>query len=445
MRQNRIPNRILSRPWLLLLGLGLGLALSAGLAGCSFWPARSPAVAEASQPAIEVGPARQPVPDTVAGNARGYLTTPQELVAVAQKAAAGREPYRAAVAALLDFAQGPDYWPYGDIEGKQRCRKTWRPKYIGLGAPLIYAQAMAYHLRGDAAYAAAVRERLLDLTDTYGYGGQEYSGGNQCILNLSWYIPSWIMAADLIEDYEGWATPDKRAFQAWLADEVYPKTAWASRNRNNNWGSAASATSAMIADYLWDSPYSLEEATPAEAYLEHRRRQLDRMNGVWRGDSKCRVWGIRPDGGIPDELRRGDSGCEAQWLVAADASWTYTQTHLEGLVLHAELLWRRGDPTLYENITADGGGSILKAIHFVIANPTRPDRSLGWKDNHLPTLEVTYRYYRDAPSAALLRIGRPDRFIGGKSGQMLHFGTITHGFAPDEDPGPPPTVPPPGG
>jgi hypothetical protein len=399
---------------------------------------------QAAQSLIVDEPAPKPVPDTVQGNARGYMTTPQELASVAQKAEQNIEPYRSAVKALLAYAKKPGYWPYKTIEGKQKCRETLRPKYIGEGAPLIYAQAMAYHLTGDAAYARAVRERLLDLTDTYGYGGEKYSGANQCILNLSWYMPSWIMAADLIEDYQEWHTDDKRAFQRWLVEEVYKKTAWSSRHRNNNWGAAASATSGMIADYLWDAPYLLEGATPSVAYAEHKRRQLDRMNGIWQGDSGCPIWGIQTYGGIPDELRRGASGCLAQWLVKSDASWTYTQTHLEGLVTHAEFLLRRGDNTIYENIRNDGSGSLLKAIHFVIDNPIDASKSLHWKDNHMPTLEVAFRYYRDPVLAEQLHFGQQDRFIGGPSGQMLHFGTITHGFAPDEDPGPPPTVPPPG-
>lgn len=371
------------------------------------------------------------------------MTTPQELASIVHKATQGIEPYQTAVVEVLDFAGQADYWPYGALDGRQDCQQTWEPKALGRGSPLIYAQAMASHLTRNSHYAEAVRQRLLDITDTYDYGGEEYSGANQCILNLSWYLPGWIMAADLIEDYPGWRTQDKREFQRWLADEIYKKTAWASRHRNNNWGAAASATSSMIADYLWDAPYPLEGASPAEAYLEHKQRQLDRMNGVWRGDSKCPIWGIQPYGGIPDELRRGDSGCRAQWLVEADASWTYTQTHLEGLVTHAELLLRRGDNAIYENVSNNSGGSLLKAIHFVINNPIKPSQSLDFKDNHKPLLEVTYRYYQDAPTAQQLKIGSSTRFIGGRSGQMLHFGTITHGFASDENPAAPPTVPPP--
>jgi hypothetical protein len=158
-------------------------------------------------------------------------------------------------------------------------------------------------------------------------------------------------------------------------------------------------------------------------------------------DSVCDIWGIQWYGGIPDELVRGSSGCDAKWIVDNDDSWVYTMTHLQGLVMHAEFLLRRGDNAIFENMARDGSGSLLRAIHFVINNPFKPEKSTYWRANQI--LEVTYRYYRDAPSAEQLRLGQPDRYVGGASGQMLHFGTITHGFAVGEDPSSPPTVPPP--
>lgn len=379
----------------------------------------------------------------VSTGSRGYMTTPQELNSIAHKADLEIQPYKSAVHALLEYVREPSYWPekYPSIEGSQSCDETKEPRYIFEGSPLAFAKAMAYHITGVGAYAADVKTRILDLTDTTGYGGDEYSGANQCILNLSWYIPGWIMAADLIDDYPGWKTADKVQFQQWLAEVVYEKTAWSSRNRKNNWGSAGSTTSGMIADYLWDSPFLLEGDAPRDAYKEHRQHQLDRMGTLKPFDSVCDIWGIQSDGGIPDELVRGSSGCKAQWIHQNDESWMYTMTFMQGLVMHAEFLLRRGDKTLFENIASDGSGSILKAIHFVIDNPIKPDKSTDWRAKQI--LEVTYRYYRDAVSAQQLGIGQSDRYIGDRSGQMFHFGTITHGFAVDEHPGLPPSVPPP--
>jgi hypothetical protein len=381
---------------------------------------------------------------------RGYMTTPAELRAIKEKADSGLEPYKTAVRRMVIIEAGQP-WPYGEICGVQECRNTLEPPYIGLGSPLVYAKALAYHLTGEGEYAETVRELILDLTDTSGYGGDQFSGANQCILNLSWYIPGWIWAADLIEEYEGWTKADKLAFQRWLAEVVYVKTSWSSDARDNNWGAAGSYTSALISDYLHDSGLELVDwngvtRTPGESYVHHNNKQFRRINGLaTEMDSRCPESGIRPYGGLPDELRRGSSGCEARWIVANDASWTYTQVYLQALVAHAELLYRRGDDSLYTNVYTDGSGSILQAINFIINNPTNPAKSTNFKANHMPLIELAYRFYRTEAMCRQLNCKSPPplRFIGTASGQLLHYGTITHGFHPDEDPGPPPTVPPP--
>ena len=389
--------------------------------------------------------------DTVTGNSRGYMTTPQELVAVAQKAAKGLQPYKAAKDQVLSFAGSPTSWPYGAISGLQSCSGTLSPSYIGNGAPLIFAKAMAYHLTANSQYASFVRSKIMDLTDTYGYGGTSYSGGNQCILNLSWYIPSWIMAADLIRDYSGFSLSDRQTFQHWLAFEIYKKVDWASDTRSNNWGSAGSATAAMIADYLSGSGILLtdrygSQQTPAQAYAQAKQRQLDRMKGnTYMDNYNCHQGvGFRADGGVPEELARGTTTCSGQWIKALDSSWMYTMTHLQGTMVHAELLLRRGDPSLYTCITSTGAGSILKTILFLLHNPNDPTKSVAWKmSNDGSTLEVAYRFYLNTYMAKQLGIGTGTRLICGKSGQMLHFGTITHCFAVGEALSALPTVPPP--
>lgn len=380
---------------------------------------------------------------------RGYFTTPQELAVIAEKSAKGIKPYKSAVDQILLYAKEPSFWPYGKIDGPQDAAgKTLVPAYLGHGSPLIYAKALAYHLTGNVQYAVAIRGLLLDLIDTTGYGGEVYSGSNQNILNLSWYVPGFIMAADLIEGYAGWTPVDKRSFQEWLAREIYKKVDWASDRRSNNWGSAGSAAAGFIADYLTGSDLMLVDRdgnrlTPAQAYTEAKQRQVDRMNGnTYMDNYGCgQAVGIRPDGGIPEELKRGSTGCDGLWIKELDGSYNYMMTHLQGTVAHAELLLRRGDNSIYENKTATGAGSILRAIHFLINNPNDPAKSVKYEMT--ATLELAYRYYRDPYIAQQLGIGTPDRRIGTRSNQMLHFGTITHGFAVDENPGPPPVTAPP--
>ncbi len=389
------------------------------------------------------------------GASRGYFTSESELTAIANHATAGDEPYKSALDELVAYAGAPDNWSFGSLSGDITCGGSSggspdEPAYIANsgGGPFVLAKAYLFRLTGNEAFAADARKRILDLTAATGWGGAVYSGSNQCILNLGWFMPRFIQAADLLEGWSGWSAADKAQFAQWLATEVYPKTSWCSENRVNNWGAGGSLTSAMIADYLVGSATDLTERdgskrTLSEAWAFHNARQLARMNGTEQMDSQCPTWGIQDHGGIPDELRRGSSGCAATHIVDQDPSYTYQLAHVQSLVAHAEVLWRRGTTASFDNIASNGNGSIRKSILFVIDNP---EKSWPWTSSHLVTLEVAYRYYRNPKMCAELSCDDlANRDISGDGNRVLSFTTLTHGFAPTENPGPPPTVPPPSG
>jgi hypothetical protein len=257
----------------------------------------------------------------------------------------------------------------------------------------------------------------------------------------------------LLQGYSGWTADDEAAFKNWLATEVYKKTDWASDTKSNNWGSAGSYMSTVIADYLAGSGILMRDRNGAtitshDAYAEHRQRMIDRMNGntymTYPGCKQVGV-GIRPDGGIPEELVRGTTGCDGLWFAALDGSWTYMITHLAPVIAHAELLWRRGDPSGYTNITQSGAGNILMAVYFFIHNANDVTKSVDYKANRKQPLEFLYRFLATQGSldpylAKQLGIGGT-RYIGGDQSQTPQFGTITHGFAVGEIVTPPPTVP----
>jgi hypothetical protein len=119
--------------------------------------------------------------------------------------------------------------------------------------------------------------------------------------------------------------------------------------------------------------------------------------------------------------------------------------HLSGTVLEAEVLLRRGDNSLFNNMKGDGSGSILHAILYVIDNPYDPNpptHSFDWLDSRKSILEIAYRYYRHPSIAKQLGIGTSSRNIDSDGNSaMPHFGTLTHGFAAGENPGPPPVTP----
>ena len=425
-------------------------------------------MAIATETVIVTSPAPSSPPPTASGS-RGYVTTPIELNTIAAKATQGIEPYRSAVLAVENFANtgsssvaastpNPTYWPYGTISGSQSCTGTYQPAFVGNGNALIEAKVFTYWLTGDTRYADNAIEQIRQLATTSYYNGELYSGANQCILNLGWYIPSWIIAADLLEGYPGWTALDKQKFQNWLAREVYKKVDWASDARSNNWGAAGSLSSGMIADYLSGSGIPMVDRTgaaigAAAAYLQAKQRQLDRMDGnTYMDNYGCRKadkrQGYRPDGGIPWELGRGSTGCDGMWILAEDASWTYTITDLGPAMSYAEFLLRRGDSSIYNNMTSSGAGSLLRAIYFVIHNPNSTSASLPWKSNRRQGLEMVYRYYAtrgqlDPYIGQQLGIGTRSRYVGSENNPNPHFGTLTHGFAVGEQPTLPPTVPPP--
>src|SRR5436309_7823773 len=110
------------------------------------------------------------------------------------------------------------------------------------------------------------------------------------------------------------------------------------------------------------------QQTAEQAYAQAKQRQLYRINGnSYMDNYNChQAVGIRTDGGISEELGRGSTGCDGSWIKDLDSSWMYTMTHLQGTMVHAELLLRRGDPSLYTNIISTGAGSVRKSILFLL-------------------------------------------------------------------------------
>src|SRR5262249_20152107 len=156
--------------------------------------------------------------------------------------------------------------------------------------------------------AQQARIHVLDLVDTYGFGGlagADYSGDNQCVLDLGLSTPVWIETARLLEDTSVWSAADTAAFRGWLATQDYPKMACASRTRRNNWGAAGSLAADTIASYVSGGISSLKEVSPsqitlspAQAVAAHAGMQLTRVATTWAGDAQCANHGIQWHGGI---------------------------------------------------------------------------------------------------------------------------------------------------
>jgi hypothetical protein len=371
---------------------------------------------------------------------RGYLTSIADLQNIRRMAFWGNqrgvEPYASWAQDFLSDAGTPDSWDYGHtggalvtsgsscvastVSGGERFMSQQQ------GAQAVYKKMIAYHLTQNIAYAQVARAKILEAITTTSFGGEVYDGSNQCILLLAFSIPLWIQSADLLEGSSVWTAADKTAFQTWLRDQVYRKVAWASRARRNNWGSSGSLAASMIGDYLTGTNMTLAEVkpaalslTPQQAYAQHNDMQLARMNTTWKGDSHCAIWGIQSYGGIPDELRRGSTGCTGQYLGLTDDSYAYQITEIDHLVFHAEFLRRRGDYRIYNNEAADHSGSLLRAILFVIQNPVQPNKSFHWDNYKTGVLSVAYYYYQNSAIHGQIYTGSLER------GAMISYGQLT--------------------
>ncbi len=141
-----------------------------------------------------------------------------------ERAAAGIQPYAAAVAELKSRVGDVNSWLHGTASGAfTTCTSSSTPEFFSKGGPQLFAMTLMYHVTGEVAWARQVRTRLLDAVDTSDFGGAVWHGGNQCILNLAWNIPNFVMAADLLESFEEWTAADKAVFQRWLSNDVYKK------------------------------------------------------------------------------------------------------------------------------------------------------------------------------------------------------------------------------
>jgi len=367
----------------------------------------------------------------------GNLTSVEEIQEVRVLAQKGKAPHAKNRDSLLSDARRS--WEWGSVSGRfitslQGAAKKCHPAadssltdYLKKGAPDAYAKAIGYFAADspDEGLAAEARQRVLDLTDTYGFhglAGNDLSGDNQCILDLALSMPVWIETAKLLGRTPVWSEADGAVFALWLAEEVYPRVAWASRVRRNNWGAAGSAAASLIADHVAGHVSALDEAgpairtlTPAVAKEEHDTAQLARIENFWRGDSGCSVYGVRSHGGIPDELRRGSGGCNATYIPnEGDRALGYQTMHVESLVLHAEALRRQGDRSLYDARTSAGAPAIQLAILFVIDNPSSGGLSWPWGARS-GALYLANRVYQDARLELELQAPTSSGFRGGRT------------------------------
>jgi len=425
---------------------------------------------------------------------RGYLTTPNELRRIAALARLKQEPYQVAFEQELTYAKAALGDWNEDIPATLKFSDDIdKPKYLSVGSKYVYAWAIAYNLLRDAQpeqaeeYAQRAYDLIIGMPDQ---GTQVRNYENNARLNISVYIQDFVYAADLLADWRpsGQREPfaksaDAQKFKRWLGAEIIRYPYNAAHTRVNNWSAWAQLTTAVIADYVGDDAplyvqgmikdaagaYQVDPESPCDSgeiqtclkvaapamYADALQLHLDMVDGKLYefSFSSCDGSGsksmIRPDGGMPDELRR-QYDCDTTVIEDAyGAAARYSQFAAEAMTSLAELAWRRGDASIYTHIdAATSRGALWRAIQFLVDNKVTLTRG--------SMLEMVNRFYtyqagieQDAAKRAeyqkLLRNDLPG--ILKRQGDwpegaaFVSFGTLTHGFAGGEMPQPPPMVP----
>jgi alginate lyase len=434
------------------------------------------------------------------GHSRGYLTTPQELETIKQKADQGLEPYATAVKAELAYAhqvyqaESLDVPDVLDFESSD----IGSPPYLSRGSRQAYALALAYHLLKDSdpnlaeQYAMRAYELIMAMprrsVQVTGYQANTR-------LNLSVYMPTFVYAADLLAD---WSVPgtgtrfynsaDNQLLKQWLGTVIFRYPYNAAHVRVNNWGAWARLTIAVIGDYVGDDaplygqqfvvdgrgmyvvnlkfPCNAGDVTTcvqvrgAEAYATALRLHFQFVDGKMYelSSSNCDGLGsksmIRPDGGLPDELRR-EYTCDATDVPDPNgAASRYSQFATDAMISLAEVAWRRGNSDLYTHIDPQTQrGALYRCLEFMIRNQLLiGGASVFEMANRFYTYQITVekdsakreewqRLLRaDLPGILKEQGNWPAGATGGAS--FVSFGTLTHGFSPSEPITPPPTVAP---
>lgn len=471
-----------NRRWMKRLTAVCGIFLAVLVGGVASQPGHSDALTAQDQP----------------HPSRGYLTTPQELQAIRQKADQGIEPYQSAVAQVLEWADRE--WDY-KLDAHEYCGNADRPPWVdnSEGAGVLYAKALAYHLTGDEAYARQVKDALARImSEVLSITLSE----QRCRLVFSWGTPELVASADLIEGYwydmictgpvntvyeDKTLGEDrcKKLFQNWLVKNPYYLASLSAEEAQSNWGAAATNTLAYIADYLWDRPEMILihrtsdkddgsdpfKFSPAQAYAHANELALNRMNGYrvelgssvscdfLNGEQQDDQWlpvksQITELGIVPEDARRAEH-CN---IPVYDGNYqNYPQIHLGNNIQQCELMLRRGDSSCYDNVDNSdipdytftgpdgerkvthlypGRGSIERGIKAIIV-----DSNTEWR--HDSALEVAYRYYYNHHTLPGFEEWFQELDRPGDCSQDVCFGTLTHGFAIGETIEPPPTVLPP--
>jgi hypothetical protein len=335
---------------------------------------------------LERGSPRHPVPD-LTHRTPGELVSIDELRDRAARALAGEQPYKDALADLLDDARklvGTSPHPQEPLE----ISGTEGPFVDDTAA--AYGLALAWAVTGDEGYATAADGFLMAWVRTTRTtkGTCTDDGSCQTSLIIGRTAAAFVFAADLLHGSSAFPAADETAFRDWLRTVILPT---ASR-LPNNWGDAGTFLRIVATDYLGDSQ-GLRDA------IDRAFQQQDL---------------IAADGHIPEETRRGTSGI------------SYTQEALQYKVGSAVLASRFG-VDLWD-VRGEGGATLRDALAYLARYWQHPE-TWPWdpaadRPSTGPVWEIAYQHYGDPAYIPIIEERRP---FGSQGHSALRWTTLTNG------------------
>lgn len=272
----------------------------------------------------------------------------------------------------------------------------------------VLAKALVYARTGIESYRTDVRRTCMAAIDT------EVGGA---ALALARNLAPYVIAADLVR----LEPAEDETFRAWLR-RTLSETCSDGRtlrstheDRPNNYGTHAGASRAAVAVYLGDAAELERTATVFRGWLGDRAAyagfhygetswQCDPSKPVGIDPPGCVKSGIRLDGALPEEMRRGGV---FQWPPLQGAGTSYVWEAIQGAVVQAEILHRQGYDAwgwqsqalrrmtqfLYDLnrefsgwwATGDDAWSPWLINHaygtkFPVSTPTSPGKNMGYTD-----------------------------------------------------------------
>jgi len=352
----------------------------------SAFPSTSPSPSVLANPSPSAIPSPSPsVPPPVGG----YLATRDDLLARAALAAAGKAPYRAAVADLKAWARQAVV---------RRPHPATHLRIKGTDGPFVddtataYGLALTYVITGDEKYGQAAARFIMAWVDTTTSTRNtcRNDGACQTSLIIGRTAPGFVFAADLLRDSGLLDAAAEGRFRTWLRKVILPTAS----ELPNNWGDAGTFMRVAVTDYLGD------EAGFAAALAK------------WRSLMDL----VAADGHIPLEVARGSAGMG------------YTQEALDYKVAVAVIASRRG-VDLWSYAGKDGG-SLKRAVDY-LARYMRNKSGWPWTNRvkrRPPSAmwELAYARWHDSDYRRLLNERRPFGVLGHSA---VRWTTVTNGIS----------------